>query len=238
MTKAEFLYALREALREKNIRDIDEILEEYEQHFAFRMSDGFSEEETAARLGDPAVLAGGYESDAPLGTGKHSRVMAVAGLLWLDIFTGALFIILYAWVFVLLAASAAFAGIGAALVLRSGLYGILPPMPYFVALLFAVAFFALSALAAVGTYYCWAFARQLCRCYARFHKNTLSAASGTAPLPPLPAYPQFKAATRRRLRAVSLVSATVFAAASMLSYIAGALSAGTLGFWHAWGWFV
>ncbi len=158
--------------------------------------------------------------------------------MWLDVFTGSLFIILFAWVFVLIAAAAALAGIGAALVLRSGLYGILPPMPYFVALLFAVAFFALSALAAVGTCYCWAFARQLCRCYARFHKNTLSVASGAAPLPPLPAYPQFKAAARRRLRTFALVSVTVFAAAFMLSFIAGALTAGALGFWHVWGWFV
>jgi uncharacterized membrane protein len=238
MTKAEFMRALREALREKNIGDIDEILEEYEQHFALKLSDGYSEEETAARLGDPAALAGGYEPDAPRSAGLRSRALTVAGLVWLDIFAASLFIILFAWVFVLLAAAAALAGIGAALVLRNGLYGILPPMPYFVALLFAVAFFALSALAAVGTRYCWAYARQLGRCYARFHKNTLSAASGAAPLPPLPAHPQFQDATRRRLRALALVSVTVFAAASVLSYIAGALAAGSLGFWHAWGWFV
>jgi hypothetical protein len=43
--------------------------------------------------------------------------------------------------------------------------------------------------------------------------------------------------TRRGAR-YRLVSVTVFAAAFILSYIAAALSAGALGFWHVWGWFV
>lgn len=38
------------------------MLEEYEQHFAFKLADGYSEEEIAARLGSPAELAAQFEA--------------------------------------------------------------------------------------------------------------------------------------------------------------------------------
>lgn len=57
MTKNEFLTQLESELRRRKIADADDIVSEYEQHFAFKMSDGYSEEEIAAKLGDPEALA-------------------------------------------------------------------------------------------------------------------------------------------------------------------------------------
>ena len=57
MTKQEYLAQLKNELKHNDISDEDEILSEYEQHFAFKLADGFSEEEIAAKLGAPAQIA-------------------------------------------------------------------------------------------------------------------------------------------------------------------------------------
>ena len=50
MNRNEFIETLTKKLRENNISDIDEIIAEYEEHFNFKLSDGYSEEEIAALL--------------------------------------------------------------------------------------------------------------------------------------------------------------------------------------------
>ncbi len=57
MTKTEFLTELARELAKRNVADAADVMEEYEQHFAFKLADGYSEEEIAAKLGAPAVLA-------------------------------------------------------------------------------------------------------------------------------------------------------------------------------------
>ena len=53
MTKLEFLELLKKELNNNNVADCDEIVYEYEQHFAFKLKDGYSEEEISAKLGNP-----------------------------------------------------------------------------------------------------------------------------------------------------------------------------------------
>ena len=50
MTKQEYIDALTKALKIKKVKEIDEIISEYEDHFAFKITDGYSEEEVAAKL--------------------------------------------------------------------------------------------------------------------------------------------------------------------------------------------
>lgn len=57
MTKNEFMARLTSELQKRNVADAADVVEEYEQHFAFKLADGYAEEEIAARLGDPAALA-------------------------------------------------------------------------------------------------------------------------------------------------------------------------------------
>ena len=57
MKKTEFLARLDQELQRRNVADAADILEEYAQHFDLKLADGYSEEEIAARIGDPAMLA-------------------------------------------------------------------------------------------------------------------------------------------------------------------------------------
>ena len=62
MEKHEFMARLENELRRRNVADSADVIEEYEQHFAFKLADGYSEEEIAAKLGDPTQLAGQFEA--------------------------------------------------------------------------------------------------------------------------------------------------------------------------------
>lgn len=50
MTKHEFMTRLANELHKRNIADSADVIEEYKQHFAFKLADGYSEEEIAAKL--------------------------------------------------------------------------------------------------------------------------------------------------------------------------------------------
>ena len=52
MTKNEYLEQLQASLRRGRVSDADDILDEYRQHFEFKMAEGYTEEEIAAKLGD------------------------------------------------------------------------------------------------------------------------------------------------------------------------------------------
>lgn len=62
MTKNEFLVSFQKELQKRHIPDWEEVLSEYEQHFALKQADGFIEEEIAAKLGAPAELAAQFEA--------------------------------------------------------------------------------------------------------------------------------------------------------------------------------
>lgn len=84
MTKNEFLASFQNELQKRHIPDWEDVVSEYEQHFALKQADGFSEEEIAAKLGAPAELAAQFEAadeggKAPCGPsdsfrrGSHGR---------------------------------------------------------------------------------------------------------------------------------------------------------------------
>ena len=237
MTKNEFMARLASELRKRNVADAADIIEEYEQHFAFKLADGYSEEEIAAKLGSPEELAAQFESTATAKKTGGSKALAVTGLCFADLFAGLFFVLLAG--FGLVMAAAALSSAAAAVCLLGGLniYGLIPAMPYWCGAILALSFAAMAVLLAAGCVYYGAFLRQLGRSFARFQHNTLAAASGEAALPALAIHPQFSAKTKRRLRAAALVSLALFAACFVLSYVVCALSAGSLEFWHAWGWF-
>ena len=57
MNRNEYLSRLKTELKRNNVGESEDIIEEYEQHFAFKLADGFSEEEIAAKLGSPEAVA-------------------------------------------------------------------------------------------------------------------------------------------------------------------------------------
>lgn len=144
----------------------------------------------------------------------------------------------------------AFGVVLAACVLSFGLTGVclifdlgrlpfvsLPAMPYWCGAILGVSLLALAVLSVIGCIWFFAFVRQIFRAYGRFHRNALAPCRGAAALPALPLAPQLPAALRRRLRTVTLAALAVFAVCFVLAYIACSLCAGSLEFWHVWGWF-
>ena len=96
---------------------------------------------------------------------------------------------------------------------------------------------ALCGLSAVGTVYYASFLRQLCRAYGCQRSNALAAARNRAGLPSLPLHPQLKKECCLRLRSASVVLVILFVLFLAACVIASAVSAGSLEFWHVWGWF-
>lgn len=129
MTKNEFMEKLAKELKARGVADAADIEEEYEQHFAFKLADGYSEEEIAAKLGDPAKLAAQFGAEsAPTGKGGK-KAAVVTGFVFLDIVTVLGFIALAAFALVLAAAAIGFAAVGVSLVTKASLYGVIPAMP-------------------------------------------------------------------------------------------------------------
>ncbi|MBQ7871149.1 MAG: DUF1700 domain-containing protein [Oscillospiraceae bacterium] len=238
MKKTEFLELLSLELKRNNVADAADILEEYEQHFAFKLADGYTEEEIAAKLGEPRAIAAQY--DALPATGSRGRkILTALGLGLADLCFGLFTVLLWAWEAVMAAFALGCAGAAVGLIgnIRASFFGLLPTLPWYCALLLGLAVAALAVLTAVGVRYFAAFLGQLLRAYCRFHHNALASADGCATLPPLTVYPQFRPQAKRRMKKLALLAVTVFALCFVLCFVVCALSAGTLEFWHAWGWF-
>ena len=186
MTKNEFMEKLAKELKARGVADAADIEEEYEQHFASKLADGYSEEEIAAKLGDPAKLAAQFGAEsAPTGKGGK-KAAVVTGFVFLDIVTVLGFIALAAFALVLAAAAIGFAAVGVSLVTKASLYGVIPAMPYGSAVILGIASLALAVLTGIGCAWYTAFVRQSVRAFCRFQSNAIADAEGKAVLPSLP----------------------------------------------------
>ena len=239
MKRTEYLNRLAEELDKHHVAEAEDILEEYRQHFDLKLADGYVEEEIAARLGDPAMLAAQFDETEAVPKQKGgNKPLVVVGLGFADVFAALFFVLLAGFGIVLAAASLACAAAAVCLLGQVNAFSLLPAMPYWCGAILALSLAALAVLFVVGCVYYAALLRQLIRSFARFQHNALANASGAAVLPSLSIAPQFLPKTKRRLRTVSLVALALFAACLVLAYIVCALSAGSLQFWHVWGWFV
>ncbi len=216
-----------------------DITEEFRQHFDFKLADGYSEQEIAAKLGDPKTIAEQYGSSPAKGSGGE-RALTVSLLAVGDLFFGMLCLLLYAFEVVIAATAVTFGALSVCLIGDLGRleFVTLPQMPYSCAIALGVVSTTLCVLSVVGAIYFSGFLRQLIRSYCRFHKNALSAAAGRGKLPSIPAHPQFSQKKRRALRWTALVFTILFAVSSLVGYGLCAAMAGSAEFWHVWGWFV
>jgi len=237
MTKSEFLLKLADELKKNNIADADDIISEYEQHFAFKMADGFTEEEIAAKLGNPEYLASQFENTCEDKKSGGKKAASVIGLCIIDIFAGTFFLLLMAWELIMAAFSICSLVVAVCLLGRINPRSLIPPMPYLPGVVFGLSLAALSILSVTGCIYFAAFMRQLMRSYSRFHQNTIAAASGGAVLPSIGIYPRLPAIINRRIRTVAMFSLVLFTTCFVLGMALSMIISGSLEFWHAWGWF-
>lgn len=235
MKRNEFISQLTNELNKRRIADTAEIVTEYDQHFAFKLADGFSEEEIAAKLGSPAELAAQFESSPA----KHHSIRALTTIrlsfAWLGF--GLLYILLSLFGIVIIASSLAFITLAVCLIFKLNIFSFIPAMPYFPALLFGISFAALSILLAVGFIQFAGTLHQSLRVFKRYASNTMAAVNGTPILPPLVMSASFSAKARRRLRTLLRVFVVIFAVFFVLAFIISTLTSGNFQFWHAWGWF-
>lgn len=240
MTRNEYLTTLEIELRKKHIADTADIVEEYEQHFAFKLADGFSEEEIAAKLGAPEAIAAQFEAVKTTSVDKKSKtggsIWAKIGMATLIPFEWIGFILLFCWTVTLGALGLASAAIGICLVAQVGAFMQFAAlqMPYLSALILGLTMFALAVAFSAGCVYFFAFLKQLVRADLRWHKNVVAGAA----LPPLPTAPQLKSKSGRALRKTFLISTAFFGILFVLGFVISSVQAGQFGFWHAWNWFV
>lgn len=236
MTKKEYLEQLKQELNQLNIGDANEIITEYEQHFAFKLADGYSEEEIAAKLGTPAAIAAQFDTGEtkPKSGGRGKKIFLTIWLTLLGMLEAALDLVFAAFGIGVFGAAVVFGAAGVCLVGRLNIANLIPDMPYSGAILLGVCLIALAVLFFVLAVYCFAFLKQIVKASIRWRKTVLSKTT----LPLLPTSPQFQPKTRRALRNVLLLSLAVFGILFVIGYVVLALQAGSPEFWHVYGWFV
>ena len=234
MTKTEYLNELKAELAKNAVADADDVVTEYEQHFLFKLADGFSEEEIASKLGAPAHIAlqfAGLPSERKRTKGK--KVFLVLWLTVIGIFEVALYVAFFGFIVALFGASLVPAALGIELIAGINFMNILPPMPYGGAVVFGIALLSASVLLVVFALFCLAYLRQMIRASLRWRKNLLNEET----LPPLPFSPQFSPKGKRALRTVFLWALLIFGTTFVLGYTILALYTHSFGFWHLLGWF-
>lgn len=240
MNKQDFMTELEKHLKEHNVSDYADILIEFEQHFLFKLADGYTEDEIAARLGHPLDLAAQYTAaDQPKKTGRTGTRIAVAlGLFFLNLMTGSVIIAFLAWVVALGASTIAFLVTGIALLADLNPAGLVPDMPRVGAIIMGIVFLALTTLSALATIYSWRFIFQVTKAYWHWNGRCMAKAGNRPVKPSIAATPHFAPSVRRIMRRVTSAAMVIFAVSFVAGYILLTLKAGSWEFWHVWGWFV
>jgi len=234
MTKLEYLSELKNELKRNSVPDAEDIVSEYEQHFQFKLADGFAEEEIVAKLATPESIASQFASIRAEGKQKKGKKGFL--ILWLTligIFEAMLYGTFFSFIVGLFCGSLVPAALGVELIAGMNFMNILPPMPYGGAFVFGLALIALGVMLFLFAFYCFAFLRQMVRASLRWRKNMV----GDEALPLLPLSPQFSPKVRRSLRSIMLWAVLIFGITFIVGYTILGLYTHSFGFWHALGWF-
>lgn len=234
MTKLEYLNELKAELNKNAVVDAEEILSEYEQHFLFKLADGFTEEEIAVKLGSAAQIAAqfaGISGERKIKGGK--KFFLVLWLIIIGVFEAMLYGAFFCFVVAMFCGSLVPAVLGVELIMGLNYMNILPPMPYAGAVIFGITLLSVSVILVIFAIYCLAYLRQMVRASLRWRKNLLSAEA----LPLLPLNPQFKPRTRRAVRTILLWAVLIYAIGFVVGYAFLSYYTQAWEFWHALGWF-
>ena len=239
MKKDEYSKRLAGELQRRGIKDVQDIVAEYQQHFAFKEAEGVPEEEVVAKLGAPETLAAQFAAEPGRSPGGLKRAGALAGLGIL----GALSWIAVAatWIG---AIGLLFAGLGSLLggvVLAFGReffiqLAHIPYMPAASALLFGLALLFLGLFLLLAWRHVWRGCIRFQAMIGGRLKNAIAAARGRTEAVFHSRRPQAAAGSRLRNHLMwgVLAAFLVFALAAM---VVSVKNAGGMPFWHIWGWF-
>ncbi|MBE0601017.1 MAG: DUF1700 domain-containing protein, partial [Firmicutes bacterium] len=230
MNKKQYLDALEKELRLQKVADVEEVLADYQAHFARKAADGYSEEEIARKLGTPQEIAEDFRpvSGAETDGAPKGRAFTRIALCVLDLFAVPVFITLYAWAITMIAGSVAVFALGAYLALGLDLIAVIPVLTVAGGILLGAAVAAAAILLFTGAFWFFLLAGQLMRAYLRWHGNRWSGRHELS----LPVVPQITGKKRRVIRTVVLVSLIAFILLFVAGFIVLSVQAGTPGFWH------
>ena len=234
MTKQEYLTELKNELKRNGIPEPEDIVSEYDQHFRFKLADGYSEEEIANKLASPEAIASQFAGIR--GEKKRTGSRKTALVLWLTlmgVFEVILYVAFLAFIAGLFCASLVPAALGVELIAGMNYMNILPPMPYGGAVIMGISLSALAVMLFLFGIYCFAYLRQMIRASLRWRRNLVHDEA----LPLLPMSPQFSPKVRRGLRGVMLWAVLIFGISFIAGFAVLAFYMHTMGFWHALGWF-
>lgn len=233
MTKKEYLDELRKELKSKNVKDIEDIIFEYEEHFNFKMEEGFTEEEIVKKLPAPKDIANEYApKDIPVN--KFEKGTKITGLTFLSIPLGMIYILMWASVGVLGLFSLACLVGGFSLITTINIGGIIPYIPYLPALIIGIACFGLSVLSAIGTFYMFMYIKQWGKVYIRWCKNI----ANNNPYPSISKQPKISKKLSSKLKLISAIGLVCFVTAFIIGYIFMCIASKSFEPWHVWNWFV
>lgn len=237
MNKQKFLDVLTKNLEKNNVDEINDIIEEYNEHFLRKMADGFSEEEIASKLGKPEDIAMQYESNTNTSTSKQeNKVLLTFGIGFADIFIVSFFTIVFAWDLALAILSIVFGFLGICFVVSpSFITGTtaIPYIPYWSGAILGISLIALGVISSVLTINCYMLAVKLGTAWMKWQKNVLSGKNNI----PYSVFPLFNNSLRYKLRKIIMLSLAIFGVLFVIGFISMVLSSGRIEFWHAWRWF-
>lgn len=236
MNKKQYLDALEKELSLLHVNDIGEVLADYEAHFARKAADGYTEEETARRLGDPREIAADFQpvsqASKDEGTAKTLWIPRCA-LCLLDLAMIPFFAVLYLWAIAVLLGAVGALALGGYVALGMTSLSFIPVLPAIGGALMGLCIVMVAVMLGLASLWSFMLASQMSRSYGRWHGNRWNARHDL----PLPVTPQMTGKLRRTVRAAVIAALVCFVVLFAAAYIALWLQAGTPGFWHAWHWF-
>ncbi|MBR6739773.1 MAG: DUF1700 domain-containing protein [Clostridia bacterium] len=232
MNKQEFMELFSSELETLGVEDRADIIAEYENHFAFRLADGYTEEEIAARLGDPKLLALQFDSEPPERSAPR-RIAACFIAALSDVLALVLGAVLTAWIVVMGAISVASVTLGFCLALNVNVFDLFTEVPYVNCLLFGLSFIFFGIFGASCSVFCTMYALQWVRVYRRARARIFSGSS----LPEKSAHPALGRPLTMTLSLTAMISLAAFGVLFIVSFVILALHEGNIAFWQNLGWF-
>ncbi len=232
MKRIEFLEKLRIELKNNHIQDIEDILEDYVEHFSYKLEEGWTEEEIAKNLGEPANIAKDYLRISDKKS-NSSKVPAIIGVSFTSILFAFIYIFMAVAIVGLAAASIISLCLGFCLITTVNIAGIIPAIPYFPSFMLGLAFLAFSLLLAVGTIYLFLYVKHWGKLYFNWSKCVLKQEKFVS----TSLHPSFSKKLSSKLKLILIISLIIFVATFIISYFAMCLMANSFEPWHIWKWF-
>jgi len=173
MNRQEFLEKLDKELTRLEVDDAEDIVDEYSEHFDYKLSVGRTEEEIIKKLNSPETIAEKYAaSDKKDKAGDITKaILRNMGLGFLNVLMGFVFTVLFCAVLVVAACALACAVFGFCALTAINIGGLMPAQPIAAGVFLGLTLLALCLVLVIGTIYCWLYAMQWVKVYWRWQKN-------------------------------------------------------------------